>query len=76
MNREIREFKDTFELVREREQALRKEGAENFLEKLQTRLAQMHPDTDLTVRMFTDILESEAEQWILNSRQSEKKTAD
>jgi len=71
-----KEFKDTFELVREREHTLRKEGAQNFWEKLQTRLAQMHPDTDLTVRMFTSILESEAEQWILNSKQSEKKTAE
>lgn len=71
-----REFKDPFELVREREQVLRVEGAENFWEKVQNRLAQMHPDTDLTVRMFTSILESEAQQWILHSRHSENKTAD
>jgi hypothetical protein len=71
-----KEFKDTFELVREREQALRKEGAENFWQKVQTRLAQIHPDTDLTVRMFTSILESEAEHWISNSGHSAKRTAE
>lgn len=76
MNRQINEFKDPFELVREREQALRVEGAENFWEKVQNRLAKMHPDTDLTVRMFTSILESEAQEWILRSRHSEKKTAE
>ena len=66
------EFKDTFELVREREQALRKEGAENFWQKVQARLAQMHPDADLTVRMFTGILESEAEHWISNSGKNQR----
>ena len=76
MNREIKEFKDMFEVVREREKELRAEGAKNFWDKVQSRLAQIHPDTDLTIKMVTQILESEAESWISHSAHAEKKTAD
>ncbi len=76
MNRQIREFKDMFEIVREREKELRSEGARHFWERLQYRLAQIHPETDITVQMFTEIIESEAELWILHSAHAEKKTAE
>lgn len=64
-----------FEIVREREKELRAEGAWNLLTQLHNRLAQMHPDTEMTVGMFTKLIEGEQEKWILNSKQNAGKTA-
>ena len=63
------EFKSSFEMIRNREEELRIEGARNFWERVQFRVSQIHPETELTVRMFQEMLESEAEKWILNSKQ-------
>lgn len=67
MNRQIPAMKDTFELIRAREEELRIEGAKNFWARVSYRIAQIHPDTEMTIRMFTEMMESEAEVWILNS---------
>lgn len=69
------EYKDTFEIVREREKALRREGAWTLLTQLHGKLAQMHPDTEMTVGMFTKLIEGEQEKWILNLEQNAGKTA-
>lgn len=61
------EFKDTFEIVREMEKMLRKEGAYKFYSDLLTKLHTMHKDTEMTVGMFTQMIEENAQKWILNS---------
>lgn len=61
------EFKDSFERIREVERGLRKQGAYAFYSQLISKLDSMHKDTDMTVGMFTTMIQEEAEKWILNS---------